>query len=117
MSNVIDSLRQEGLKTELPEFRIGDTIRCQMKITEGGKTRLQNYEGVVMAQNGTANEESITVRKISNGVAVERVIPLHTPSLAGIEVVRHGRVRRSKLYYLRGLTGRKARIRERRIVK
>ncbi|HPF34500.1 MAG TPA: 50S ribosomal protein L19 [Candidatus Krumholzibacteria bacterium] len=117
MSNVIDSLRQENLKTDLPAFQIGDTVRCQMKITEGGKTRVQNYEGVVMAQSGTANEESITVRKISNGVAVERVIPLHTPSLAGIELVRHGRVRRAKLYYLRGLTGRKARIRERRIVK
>jgi len=117
MSNVIDSLRQENCRTDLPEFNIGDTIRCQMKITEGGKTRIQNYEGVVMAQRGTCSEETITVRKISNGVPVERVIPLQSPSLNGVEVIRFGRVRRAKLYYLRALTGRKARIRERRMVK
>ena len=114
MSNVIDALRSENLRDDLPEFGIGDTVRCLMRITEGGKTRIQKYEGAVIARRGTANEETITVRKISNGVAVERVIPLHTPSLQAIEVVRRGRIRRAKLYYLRNLTGRKARIREKR---
>jgi large subunit ribosomal protein L19 len=83
-----------------------------MRISEAGKTRVQNYEGVLIARQGTANEASITVRKISNGVAVERVIPVESPNLTGIDVVRHGRIRRAKLYYLRNLTGRKARIRE-----
>lgn len=112
MSNVIDTIRGEKIRGDLPEFGIGDTVRMQMRITEGGKTRIQNYEGVVMARRGTANEATVTVRKISNGVAVERVIPLESPNLAGIELVRRGQIRRSKLYYLRGLTGRKARIRE-----
>jgi large subunit ribosomal protein L19 len=83
-----------------------------MRISEAGKTRVQNYEGVLIARQGTANEASLTVRKISNGVAVERVIPVESPNLTGIDVVRHGRIRRAKLYYLRNLTGRKARIRE-----
>jgi large subunit ribosomal protein L19 len=117
MSNVIDSIRQENLRDDLPEFAIGDTIRCKMRIREAGKERIQNYEGVVMAQQGTANEESITVRKISNGIAVERVLPLQSPNLTGIEVIRRGRIRRAKLYYLRALTGRKARIREKLYIK
>jgi large subunit ribosomal protein L19 len=117
MSNIIDSIRQENARNDLPEFGIGDTIRCKMQIREGGKTRIQNYEGVVIARRGTANEKAITVRKISNGIAVERVLPLESPNLTGIDVVRYGRVRRAKLYYLRALTGKKARIRERRVFK
>ncbi len=112
MSNVIDSIREENQRDDLPEFGIGDTIRCKMRIREAGKTRVQNYEGVVIAAQGTANEASITVRKISSGIAVERVIPVQSPNLTGIDVIRRGRVRRAKLYYLRNLTGRKARIRE-----
>jgi large subunit ribosomal protein L19 len=112
MSNIVDTIRTEKLRSDLPVFSIGDTIRCRMNITEGGKTRIQNYEGVVIARQGSANEASITVRKISNGVAVERVLPIESPNLAGIELVRRGRIRRSKLYYLRELTGKKARIRE-----
>jgi len=112
MSNIIDTIRTEKLRSDLPEFGIGDTIRCRMNITEGGKTRIQNYEGIVIARQGSANEASITVRKISNGVAVERVLPIESPNLAGIELVRRGLIRRSKLYYLRELTGKKARIRE-----
>lgn len=112
MSNIIDSIRSENLRTDLPKFNVGDTICCKMRITEGGKTRVQNYEGVLIASQGTANEASITVRKISNGVAVERVIPVQSPNLAGVDVIRHGKIRRSKLYYLRTLTGRKAKIRE-----
>ena len=112
MNGIMDTLRRENSRDDLPEFSIGDTIRCKMRITEAGKTRIQNYEGVLIARRGSANEASITVRKISSGIAVERVIPLESPNLAGIDVVRRGRVRRAKLYYLRGLTGRKARIRE-----
>ncbi len=117
MSNIIDSIRQENKRDDLPEFGIGDTIRCKMRITEAGKSRIQNYEGVVVGRRGSANETTITVRKISNGVAVERVLPLESPNLTGVDVIRFGRVRRAKLYYLRNLTGRKARIRERRIIK
>ncbi len=115
MSNIIDSIRQENKRDDLPEFNIGDTVRCKMRISEAGKTRVQNYEGVVIARQGTANEASITVRKISSGIAVERVIPVESPNLTGIDVIRRGRVRRAKLYYLRGLTGRKARIREKQV--
>ena len=115
MSNIIDSIRQENLRDDLPDFNIGDTILCKMRISEAGKTRVQNYEGVVIARQGAANEASITVRKISSGVAVERVIPIHGPNLTGIDVIRRGQVRRAKLYYLRALTGRKARIREKQI--
>lgn len=117
MSNVIDTIRRDGLRDDLPEFGIGDTVRCGVRITEGGKTRVQNFEGVVMARRGTGTESSITVRKISSGIAVERVIPVESPNLASIELVRRGKVRRAKLYYLRGLTGKKARIRERQHVK
>jgi len=112
MSNVIDTIRRDNLRSDLPDFGIGDTIRCKMRISEGGKTRIQNYEGVVIGRQGTGTEASITVRKISSGIAVERVLPVESPNLTGIDLVRRGFVRRSKLYYLRNLTGRKARIRE-----
>jgi large subunit ribosomal protein L19 len=112
MSNIIDSIRRDSLREDLPEFGIGDTIRCKMRIREAGKSRIQNYEGVVIARAGTGTEASITVRKISSGVAVERVLPVESPNLAGIDLIRRGFVRRAKLYYLRNLTGRKARIRE-----
>jgi large subunit ribosomal protein L19 len=112
MSNVIDTLRRAELRDDLPEFAIGDTIRVAVRIKEGGKERLQNFEGAVIAMQGTGLEKSITVRKISSGVAVERIFPLESPNVARIEVVKRGRVRRSKLYYLRQKHGRKARIRE-----
>jgi large subunit ribosomal protein L19 len=112
MSNVIDSLRYESLRDDLPAFAIGDTIRIAVRIREGGKERLQNFEGAVIAMQGTGQEKSITVRKLSSGVAVERVFPLESPNLASIQVVKRGKVRRAKLYYLRDKTGRKARIRE-----
>lgn len=117
MSNVIDSIRRDSARNDLPEFAIGDTVRCGVRIREGGKTRIQNFEGVVMARRGTGNEAAITVRKISGGVAVERVFPVESPNLASVDVVRRGKVRRAKLYYLRALTGRKARIRERQHIK
>lgn len=112
MSNIIDSIRRDSLREDLPDFNIGDTIRCKMRISEAGKSRIQNYEGVVIARSGTGTEASITVRKISSGIAVERVLPVESPNLTGIDLVRRGFVRRAKLYYLRNLTGRKARIRE-----
>ncbi|MBD3222595.1 50S ribosomal protein L19 [bacterium] len=112
MSNVIDTLRQEGLRDDLPEFNIGDTIRVAVRIKEGGKERLQNFEGAVIAMQGSGVEKSITVRKLSSGVAVERIFPVQSPNVAGVTVIKRGRIRRAKLYYLRGKSGRKARIRE-----
>ena len=99
--------------TEHPEFREGDTIKVHVKIKEGDKERLQAYEGVVIAKNGTGMSESITVRKISFGHGVERIFPLQAPVIDHIDVVRTGRVRRAKLYYLRDLKGKAARLKER----
>jgi large subunit ribosomal protein L19 len=112
MSNVIDTLRSEELRDDMPEFGIGDTIRVAVRIKEGGKERLQNFEGVVIAMQGTGLEKTLTVRKLSGGVAVERIFPYESPNLAGVKVVKRGRIRRSKLFYLRTKSGRKARIRE-----
>ena len=112
MSDVIDSLRRESLREDLPSFDIGDTIRVSVRIKEGGKERLQNFEGAVIGMQGTGQEKTITVRKLSSGVAVERIFPLESPNVATIAVIKRGRVRRAKLFYLREKTGRKARIRE-----
>ena len=112
MSNVIDSLRNHELRGDLPEFSVGDTIRVAVRIKEGGKERLQNFEGAVIARQGTGTEKTITVRKLSSGIAVERIFPVESPNVASIQVVKRGRVRRSKLYYLRDKRGRKGRIRE-----
>ena len=101
-------------KREFPEFEAGDTVRVHVRVTEGSRTRLQAYEGVVIARKGGGMQESFTVRKISYGEGVERVFPLYSPRIDSIEVVRRGRVRRAKLYYLRGRTGKAARISERR---
>jgi large subunit ribosomal protein L19 len=99
----------------IPEFRPGDTVRVAVEISEGGKSRIQNFEGVVIAIKGRGAGKTFTVRKIgANNVGVERIFPLYSDSIKGIEVVRKGKVRRAKLYYLRGKTGKKARIKERR---
>jgi large subunit ribosomal protein L19 len=108
------AIRGEGLRDDIPEFRPGDTVRVQVRVREGEKERLQAFEGVCIGRRGGGIEESFTLRKISSGVGVERIFPLHSPSLANIKVVRRGRVRRAKLYYLRGLSGKAARIPERR---
>lgn len=100
-------------RSEVPEFRPGDTIRVHVRIREGDKERLQAFEGTVIARNNTGLGESITVRKISFGHGVERIFPLHAPLIDHIDFIRTGRVRRSKLYYLRGLRGKAARLRER----
>jgi large subunit ribosomal protein L19 len=104
---------QKSLRTDLPTFRPGDTIRVHVKIREGDKERLQVFEGTVIARNNTGVSTTITVRKVSFGQGVERIFPLHAKIIDHIDVVRTGRVRRAKLYYLRGLKGKAARLRER----
>jgi large subunit ribosomal protein L19 len=106
--------QKEWLK-DVPPFRAGDTVRVNVKVKEGDKERLQAFEGVVIARKGAGVSASFTVRKISNGVGVERIFPLHSPMLESISVVRRGRVRRAKLFYLRELTGKATRIREKKV--
>lgn len=114
MNPLIESITKEQLRTDLPDFKAGDTVRVHARIVEGDRERIQIFEGVVIKRRGAGISESYTVRKISNGVGVERTFPLHSPRVAEIEVTRHGRVRRAKLYYLRSRHGRAARITERR---
>src|SRR5205809_3751547 len=114
---VMEKLRaveREGLKTDIPAFAPGDTVRVMVRVREGEKERLQAFEGICIARRGGGINETFTVRKISAGVGVERIFPLHAPSIAEIGLMRKGRVRRAKLYYLRRLAGKAARIREKR---
>ncbi|MCU0625220.1 MAG: 50S ribosomal protein L19 [Gemmatimonadaceae bacterium] len=106
--------QKEWMRT-VPPFRAGDTVRVNVRVKEGEKERLQAFEGVVIARRGSGVSETFTVRKISNGIGVERIFPVHSPMLADIAVVRRGRVRRAKLYYLRNVTGKAARIKERKV--
>ncbi|HMV32616.1 MAG: 50S ribosomal protein L19 [Gemmatimonadales bacterium] len=108
------AVAREGLRTDLPAFGSGDTIKVMVRVREGDKERLQAFEGLCMGKRGGGINETFRVRKVSAGVGVERVFPLHSPSIATIEVVRRGRVRRAKLYYLRKVSGKAARIREKR---
>jgi large subunit ribosomal protein L19 len=103
------------MRTDLPPFRSGDTLRVNVRVKEGDKERIQAFEGVCIARRGSGVSESFTVRKISNGVGVERIFPVHSPMIADITVVRRGRVRRAKLYYLRQLTGKATRIKEKKV--
>jgi large subunit ribosomal protein L19 len=112
MNQVIRELEKEQLKQDLPAFRPGDTVRVHVKVIEGQRERIQLFEGVVIRRRGTGVSETFTVRKISYGVGVERTFPVHTPKIDKIEVVRHGKVRRAKLYYLRDRVGKAARIKE-----
>lgn len=112
--NIISVLEQEQLRSDIPDFRPGDTVRVQVRVVEGNRERTQAYEGVVIGRQNGGVRETFTVRRISYGVGVERTFLVHSPRLAKIEVVRRGIVRRAKLHYLRGLTGKAARIRERR---
>lgn len=110
--NLIQSLEQEQLRKDIPDFQPGDTVKVHVKVIEGTRERIQVFEGVVIRRRGGGLGETFTVRRVSYGVGVERTFPLHTPKIDKIEVTRRGRVRRARLYYLRKLRGKAARIRE-----
>jgi large subunit ribosomal protein L19 len=110
----LKTVTHEGLRSDLPAFEPGDTIRVMVRVREGDKERLQAFEGICVGRRGAGVSETFSVRKVSAGVGVERIFPLHAPTVAGIELVRKGRVRRAKLYYLRVVSGKAARIREKR---
>ncbi|MFC4184621.1 50S ribosomal protein L19 [Saccharococcus thermophilus] len=112
MHHLIQEITKEQLRTDLPDFRPGDTVRVHVKVIEGNRERIQVFEGVVIKRRGAGISETFTVRKVSYGVGVERTFPVHTPKIAKLEVVRRGKVRRAKLYYLRQLRGKAARIKE-----
>ena len=112
MNNLIQDITKEQLRSDVPDFRSGDTVRVHAKVVEGSRERVQLFEGVVIKRHGAGISATYTVRKMSNGVGVERTFPLNTPRVEEIEVIRHGRVRRSKLYFLRDRTGKAARIKE-----
>lgn len=115
MSNLIDTIEAGQFRTDIPDFKSGDTVRVHAKIREGDKERIQVFEGAVISRANRGNRATFTVRKISYGVGVERIFPLHSPRIDKIEVVTRGRVRRAKLYYLRGLFGKAARIKGERV--
>ncbi len=114
--NIIDRLEMEQIKKDIPSFKAGDTLKVHVKITEGDKQRIQVFQGVCIKRVNSGLGSSYTVRKISGNVGVERIFPLHSPSVDKIEVMRVGKVRRAKLYYLRNLRGKAARIAEKRVV-
>ncbi len=114
MQNLIASVTKDQLRSDRPEFRAGDTVSVDVKVVEGDRERIQVFEGVVIRRQNGGIHETFTVRKISYGVGVERTFPLHSPRVDSIKVIRRGKVRRSKLYYLRDLRGKAARIKERR---
>ena len=112
MSKIIDSINQANLKESIPEFSVGDTVRVMVKVIEGDRERLQAFEGVVIARKHGGISETFTVRRMSFGVGVEKTFPIHSPKVADIKVVRKGKVRRAKLYYLRERTGKSAKVKE-----
>jgi ribosomal protein L19, bacterial type len=117
MSDIIRELEKEQLRTDLPKLEIGDTVRVYVKVVEGNRERLQNFEGIVIKMQGGGIRKTFTVRRISYGVGVERTFPYNSPRIGRIEIVRHGVVRRAKLYYLRERTGKAAKIKERIVTK
>ena len=112
MSEIIRSIEQAQLRTDLPSFNVGDTLRVFVKVVEGSRERLQAFEGTVIAKRNGSSRETFTVRRVSYGIGVERTFPLHSPLVDHIEVIRRGKVRRAKLYYLRNLQGKAAKIKE-----
>ena len=112
MNEIIKSIEAEQLKQEVPEFHVGDTVKVYGKIKEGNRERVQVFEGTVLKRQGGSNRETFTVRKMSNGVGVEKTWPLHSPNVEKIEVVRRGKVRRAKLNYLRERVGKRAKVKE-----
>ncbi|GAA0445308.1 50S ribosomal protein L19 [Lentibacillus halophilus] len=114
MQNILEEVTKDQLRTDHPEFRAGDTVKVHVRVVEGSRERIQVFQGVVIKRQGGGISETFTVRKISYGIGVERTFPLHSPRVAKIDVSRRGLVRRAKLYYLRNLRGKAARIKERR---
>ena len=112
MSNIIDVIEKENLRTDLPDIKIGQTVKVWFKIKEGNKERLQAFEGVVIARKNGRVRETFTVRRLSFGIGVESTLPFHSPKIDHIDIVRTGKVRRAKLYYLRGRTGKAAKLKE-----
>ena len=112
MANIIDAIERESMRTDLPAFDIGDTVKVWVKVVEGSRERLQGYEGIVIAKRNGGLRETFTVRRVSYGIGVERVFPLHSPRIDHIDIVRKGDVRRAKLYYLRDRSGKSAKIKD-----
>lgn len=112
MNDIIRAIESEQLRSDLPEIRVGDTVRVNYRVVEGTRERLQAFEGVVIGKKHGGLQETFTVRRVSYGIGVERTFPVHSPRLGSITIIRHGKVRRAKLYYLRSLQGRAAKIKE-----
>ena len=110
--NIIEQIEKENLKSSVPPFNVGDTVKVSFKVIEGTKERIQAFEGIVIAKRNSGIRETFTVRRVSYGIGVERTFPLHSPKVADIKVIRKGKVRRAKLYYLRDLTGKAAKVQE-----
>ena len=110
--NIIDTIEKEGMRTDLPKFDIGDTVKVFVKVVEGNRERLQGFEGVVIARKNGGVRETFTVRRVSFGVGIERTFPVHSPKIDHIEIIRHGEVRRAKLYFLRERSGKSAKLKE-----
>ena len=110
--NLVKVLAEQQIKTDLPELKIGDTVKVHAKIKEGNRERIQIFEGTIIAMKHSGINKTVTVRRISYGVGVEKTFPVHSPNIAKFEVVRHGKVRRAKLYYLRGRVGKAAKVKE-----
>ena len=113
--NKLDLIERSRLRTDVPAFRPGDTVKVHVRVSEAGRERIQMFQGVVLGRRGGGLRETFKVRKVSFGVGVERTFPIHSPTVAKVEIVQHGKVRRAKLYYLRELSGRRAKIKERRV--
>ncbi|NND71501.1 MAG: 50S ribosomal protein L19 [Rhodothermales bacterium] len=116
-TELVNLIEAAQLRDDIPEFSAGDTVNVHVRVVEGEKERIQQFQGVVIGRQGSGSKKTFTVRKISNGVGVERIFPVNSPRIAKLEVIRHGKVRRAKLYYLRELRGKAARIQERRVDK
>ena len=112
MNKILDAITKEQIRTDLPDLRIGDTVKVFIKVKEGNRERVQLFEGTLIAKKHGGISETITVRRLASGVGVEKIFPLNSPNIDRIEVVRHGKVRRAKLYYLRGRSGKAAKIKE-----
>lgn len=110
--NIIDTIEKEGMRTDLPQIAIGDLVKVNVKVVEGTRERIQTYEGTVIARKNGGIRETIVVRRVTYGIGVERTFPLHSPKIDSIQVVRHGKVRRAKLYYLKNRTGKAAKLKE-----